>query len=567
MAASRRSLAWTLIFLFALIPAAMRAQCFAGAASPTIRQLFEEHKWQEVVRTAAPGSLLTADDHYEVGIAFAHLQQWPAARSALLAGHRQCPHQKRFPIELAGVAFQAKRYPEAASWLRRALRLDSHDNYALNFAATVYFLSGNLDAALKYWNRVQKPSVAGLRFDPQLHVHRLLLDRAFAFAPASILLRSQYTATTTRLDNLGIFPAFNISLIAHQDGAFDAEFHALEQNGFGNSRLQALIATFGGAFYQTIYPSYFNIGRSAVNFESLLRWDAQKRRAWVSLSGPLHNLPQWHWQFLTDERDENWVILPSFTGPTPPLGSLNLERQMIGASVSGFPRGTLQWRMGMEISHRSYRNIVLGSALTPSLSAPGYQVKQLASIRGTVLDVPEHRFSIISDAASEFARLWSSPPRLFEKLHGSALARWFPQATGDLYEASQQVRAGHTFGRAPFDELWMLGVERDTDLWLRGLIGTRDGRKGSSPLGDSYVLSNSEFQRRFYSNGLLTVRAGPWLDTGRAYAPRSSLSPHQWLVSTGTEVRLTVFGTGVVLTYGRDLRSGTNAFYATLAGR
>ena len=566
MAASRRPLAWALIFLLALAPAALRAQCTAGAASSTIHQLFEQHNWQEVVRTAASADL-TADDHYDVGMAFAHLQQWPAAHTAFLTGNRQCPNQKRFPIELAGVAFQKKRYPEAASWLRRALRLDPHDTYVLNFAATVYFLNGNLDAALKYWNRVQKPSVAALRFDPQLHVHRLLLDRAFAFAPASILQRPQYAATQARLENLGIFPAFSISLMARQDGAFDAEFHALEQNGFGNSRRQALIATFGGAFYQTIYPSYFNIVRSAINFESLLRWDAQKRRAWVSLSGPIHDLPQWRWQWLTDERDENWIIRPSFTGSAPPAGSMNLERQMVGASVSGSPRGTIQWSMGAEVSHRSYRNTDLGLALTPTLVAAGYQIKQLASIGGTVLDVPEHRFTITADAASEFARLWSNPARLYEKLQGSAMARWFPHATGDLYEAWQQLRAGHTFSRAPFDELWMLGVERDTDLWLRGLIGTRDGRKGSSPLGDSYVLSNSDLQRRIYSNGLLTVRAGPWLDVGRAYAPTSLLSPHQWLVSTGAEVRLTVFGTGVVLTYGRDLRTGTNAFYATLARR
>ena len=105
----------------------------------------------------------------------------------------------------------------------------------------------------------------------------------------------------------------------------------------------------------------------------------------------------------------------------------------------------------------------------------------------------------------------------------------------------------------------MLGVERDNELWLRGLIGTRDGRKGSSPLGDSFVLSNSDLQRRFYSNGLLTIRAGPWLDIGRAYAPNAALSPPESLFSAGAETRLTVFGTGVVFTYGRDLRSGTNA--------
>ncbi len=543
----------------------MRGQCTAGSTATQIHPLYQQQNWQDVVRSAAGAPPLTADDNYDLGMALAHLQQWPEARAALLAGHRQCPLQKRFPIELAGVGFQTKRYAEAAAWLRRALRLDPRDDYAINFLATVYFLQGNLDAALKYWNLLHKPFIGQLEFDQGLRVHRLLLDRAFAFAPASVLLRPQYAATETRLKSMGIFSAFNISLIAQKDGTFNAEFHALEQNGFGNSRVQALVAMFGGAFYETIYPSYFNLGRSAINFESLLRWDAQKRRAWLSVSGPIREFPQWRWQLVTDERNENWAIRPSFTGPAPLLGSLNLERQMATASFSGLPRGAVQWSAGAELSHRTYRNVNAGSALTPALLSSGFQLKQFASVRGTVFDVPEHRFSVDAAAASDFARLWSHPARLYHKLQGSLLARWFPQASGDLYEATQQFRAGHTFGRAPFDELFMLGVERDNDLWLRGQIGTRDGRKGSSPLGNSYALSNTDFKRRIYSNGLLTIRAGPWLDMGKSYAPTDSLAPRQWLVSAGAEARFTVLGTGVVLTYGRDLRSGTNAVYATVA--
>jgi hypothetical protein len=113
----------------------------------------------------------------------------------------------------------------------------------------------------------------------------------------------------------------------------------------------------------------------------------------------------------------------------------------------------------------------------------------------------------------------------------------------------------------------MLGVERDNDLWLRGLLGTRDGRKGSSPLGASYVLANSDFDRRLYTNGLISIHAGPLLDIGRAWAPNPALSPHEWLMSTGIQARVTVLGTGIVLTWGHDLRTGTNAFYGTLAAQ
>ncbi len=542
------------------------AQCSVDPQqAASTEQLFSQQNWAEVARLAAHLPCRTADINFDYGLALAHLQQYPAARAALLAAHRQSPREERFLVELAGVAFEQKQYPEAATWLRRALKLNPKDEYANNFAATVYFLMDNTNAALKYWNRVQKPYIATLAFDPQLRIRRLLLDRAFVFSPAAILHRDDFAATQARLNGLGIFPTYHINLSARPDGSVNAEFHALERNGFGSSRLQALVSTFGGVFYETVYPSYFNLGRSAINIESLFRWDSQKLRARVAISGPLRNLPQHRWSLATDERDENWTIRRSFTGTSPSLGSLEMEREAASGSITSFHSADLTWSLGAELSHRSYRNVNYGSALTPNLATSSFQLKQTASMQDTLLDLPEHRFSLTATASSEFGRLWSNPPRLFEKLQGSALAHWFPQAQGDRYEAMQQIRAGHTFGAAPFDELFMLGVERDNDLWLRGHIGTRDRQKGSAPLGYSYFLSNSDFYHRIYTNGLFTLQAGPLLDIGRVSAPTSGLSTRQWLFDTGVEAKLSVLGTSVVITYGRDLRTGTNAFYGTIA--
>ncbi len=547
------------------VGASAHCQCAADQSPSATKTAYEQHDWAAVIQSVQSSRLRTSEENFEYGMALAHLARWPQARSALLLGYHQCSQQERFSVELAGIAFQMKDYKQSALWLRRALRLSPQDTYAVNFAATVYFLMGNLDAALKYWNRLHKPYITELRLDPRFRVQRQLLDRSFAFAPASTLDRSQYANTKTRLGELGIFPAFNINLLSRQDGTFDAQFSALERNGFGGSRVQAVLSTFGGAVYETIYPSYFNLGRSAINIESLLRWDAQKRRAWVSMGGPWHQLPQWHWQLGADVRNENWAIRRSASGTSPELGSLNLERQVASASVTGMPHGSLRWSTGLELSHRSFRSVMYGSALSAGLVSPGFAVKHLADVRSTLLDIPERRFNLTGAASSQFTRLWSSPPRLYEKLDGAVTARWFPQATDDVYEARQQFRAGRAFGSPSFDELYMLGVERDNDLWLRGMIGTRDGRKGSSPLATSYVLSNSDFLRRFYSNGLVSIKAGPWLDMGRAAAPTVGLSPRQWLFSAGVATRITVLGTGIVLTWGRDLRAGTNAFYGTLA--
>lgn len=555
-----RGLPAAVALLCLFLPCAALSQCKSGATG-AIHQAYEQKNWDEVVRLAQAQTARSADENFDYGMALAHLQRWQEAHAALVAGERQCRTEKRFPIELGGVAFEQKRYPEAAACLRRGLKLDPKDEYANNFAGTVYYLMGNLPAALQYWNRIGKPHLASLNFDPQLRVRRLLLDRAVAFSPAAVLTKPQLETTEVRVEGLGIFPTYNVVLNARPDGNFDANFHAMERDGFG-SPLEGLVATFSGLPYETIYPSYYDIGRSAMNVRSLLRWDKQKRRAWVALEAPLRDLPQHRWNLGVDARDENWAVRRSSTGNAP-VAALNMERQAATASVDAFTTGRYQWSMGAEFSHRNYRSVDEGSVLTPSLLIPGSGLGFLASIQGKPLDVPVHRFTLTASAASETTRLWSTPTHVFEKVQGGALAHWFPQAQGNNWEVLQRVRGGGSVGATPFDELFMLGVERDNDLWLRGHVGTRGGEKGSSPLGDRFLLTNTDVYRRVYSNGLIGIEVGPLFDIGRMGAPTSGLATNQWMFDTGIEAKLTVLGTNVVLTWGRDLRTGNNAFYGT----
>jgi len=285
----------------------------AAEASPqtgptqTIKELFEEKRWAQVVEEARTATAQDAETHYYHGVALAQLGRWDEARTVFLAGQRLQPDDERFPIELGGIAFKQKHFAEAASWLRRGMRLNPSDAYAADFLATIYFLQGNLDAALQYWNRIAKPQVENIRVEAGLRVDRVLLDRAFTFAPAGPLLLSDLLTTRARVRGLGIFPTLNFRLDAKEDGKFDAAFTAVERNGFGGSKWEALLSTFRGIGYQTIYPGYFNLARSAINFESLVRWDAQKRRLVSSLSGPLRRDPRRRYRIGLDLRDENWT--------------------------------------------------------------------------------------------------------------------------------------------------------------------------------------------------------------------------------------------------------------------
>jgi tetratricopeptide (TPR) repeat protein len=506
----------------------------------------------------------SADLNYYYGMALAHMERWDEARNALLAGAQLAPRDARFPVELAGVAFKQNNIGETRRYLRSALRLDSKDAYANEFLATTYFLESNLEAALKYWNRAGKPEIADVRSEPAVRVRPALLDHAFAFAPASTATLDELLASEARVHGLEIFSSYRFELRARPDGKFDMVFRARERNGFGNTTAEALMRTFGGIFFQEVTPEYYNLRGSGTNIVSLMRWDPDKRRAYAWLTGPLGGDPKWRYRVGGDARNENWTVQTSFTGPSTLLGALNQRRESFGAEISRLMGARWGWSTGLEISHRDFRNVLAGVALTPQLLAMGYQLKQTAQLNYELWRLPERRLTISSGASSQAGRLWSQPGQSFEILQGRLEVRWFPRSRGDDYETQWRIRGGKTFGQTPFDELFMLGLERDNDLPMRAHIGTRYGQKGSAPMGRDYFLSNWESDKNVYSNGLLTVKVGPLLDTGKITDPSSGLGSQKWLFDTGAQTKMRVLGVGVAIVYGKDLRTGNNAFYATV---
>ena len=471
------------------------------------------------------------------------------------------PNDERFPIELGGVAFRERRYSEAARWLRRGLQLRPEDPYANEFLATVYFLNGNLEAALKYWNRIGKPQIENVRTGPDLRVDPVLLDRAFAFAPASTLRLPDLLTTAVRVEGLGIFRARNFQLAARDDGKFDAVFNAQERNGWGTDKWEALVATFRGVFYQTIYPEYFNLRQSATNLTSLVRWDSQKRRLLASLSGPLRSNPKYRFQAGADLRNENWDIWESPPGPGSLLGALNIRREAVEANFTSFNSGRWIWSTGAEVSYRDYRNVLAGPALTQELLMSGYQLKHFAQLDYELWRIPERRFTSRASFSSQTGTIWSGPAHTFEKLQAGMLARWLPQMTGDDYSTQLQVRLGRTFGQVPFDELHVLGLERDNQLWMRAHVSTRQGRKGNAPLGRNYFLINWEIDKNIFDGGLLNMKLSPLLDIGRSTDRTPGLGSGQWLWDTGLQAKFRLVGIGFVFVYGKDLRTGKNVFY------
>ena len=546
--------------------------CAAGMGQPLpldpeiarAKELLAQERWQEIVSLAHSVSAPSAEFDFYLGTALARLGRLQDAQKVFQTGARLRPSDERFPVELAGVAFKQKLYPEAAHYLHRALEIAPNDSYANDFLGTVYFLQGNIDAALKYWNRIGKPQIAEIRSEPTPRLDPLLLDRALAFSPASTLRLADLRTTKARIDALGIFPSYRFDLQARGDGKFSLLFRNHEQNGWGRNKWEGLILLFRGLPWQSIDPEFYNLRHQAINLVSMWRWDAEKRRLSAAVSAPMGSKPGRQYGISLDLRSENWNIRDSFSGPAPLLGSLNLRREAIAAQFASVVSGRWNWSAGGELSHRDFRSVFQGVALTDNLLARGYQLKQLAQAGAEIWDSPEKRITLKGSMSSEAGRIWSQPGHAFIKLQPALKFHWFPLSQGDDYEIQHQIRAGKTVGDVPFDELFMLGLDPDSDLWMRGHIATRDGRKGSGPLGRNYFLSNWEADKNVYRKGLFNLKLGPFVDTGKVTDSLAGLGSHKWLWDAGAQVKVHMLGFGVVLSYGKDLRAGNDAWYVSM---
>jgi hypothetical protein len=418
----------------------------------------------------------------------------------------------------------------------------------------LYLLQGNLDAAVKYWNRVGKPEIDEIRFQPETLVNPVLLDRNLTISPKSVLPLDDLKASEARLEALQVFSSPQYVLQAKPDGKFDFVIRTVTKNGFGNSKPEALLRLFRGLPYQTIYPEYFNAGRTATNIRSILRWDSNKRRFGVSLSAPSREHPSLHYRLFADARDENWVLSPETTSAF----DFHSREYTVGAALDQVISGKWRWGASTSLVHEGAPLLV-----GPQLFTDGFSLQYKAYVERQLLSAPENRLSITAKVAPTLGRNFDSTSTSFARIQAITELKWLPGATSDDYEIDVQIFGAASAGTLPFSELSMLGVERDIDLLLRGHPGTSDGRKGSAPLAREYVLGNFDFTRRVFNNGFIDLKLGPFVDIARPWQTLQADTP-SWLIDPGIALKIRVLGSATVtLSYGRNLHDGKNAFYAS----
>jgi len=531
-----------------------------------IKQIYDSGRWSDVVLRVPEGDNENADLQMYRALALAKLERWEEARQAFESGAARHPSDPRFLVELGGIAYHQSNFPLAKRNLRRALRIQPRDEYANNFVASIYFLDGNLEAALKYWNRANQPIVTDLTFDAKPKLNALILDRAVPFSPGSIWLRERFLSSCAQLEALDLYSGLFFDLTPRPGDDYDLAIHGAESNGWGSSKLVGAASLLRGLPYLTIYPEFYNLGKRGMNSRSLVRWDDQRRRLFSELSAPLASSPAVRYRTYLDARNENWNLTNTLLPSMPSFSGLNLEKAAAGAELRFIPNGWWGWDAGVEYSYRKFRSLVSIPAQAAPFFTNGSSLTVRAGAQRTLIRFPERRFTLDSGVRGEFGTFFQDPLGRYGRVEISLAGHWFPKSRGDDYEVLANLKGGKTFGMVAFDELFTLGFERDNDLFLRGHPGLINGQKGNAPLGRNFVAVNSEIDKIVYHNGLFSIRVGPLLDTGRVYDPSGYFGTRDWLWDTGLQTKIRVLGSiEFVLGYGKDLRTGNNSFFTKVS--
>src|SRR6266404_468068 len=558
------SLAGLLFFLSAAESGGLQTPQ-TSAPLAVAQKLYAEKKWEETVQATSGRATQSPELDYLRGMALVHLERWQEARDAFSAGLLKAPKDSRFLVERAGAEYRLKEFSSAKKDLLAALRLNPKDDYAEEFLGTIYLLEGNLEATLKHWNRIGKPRMARVALDPEPRLQAKLTSQAVAFNAPQVLSEGAWLTTDARLRNLGVFSQTRLELTPAGENEYAATLHLNERNGWGGSPWAGLISLLSGVPYQTAYPEWYNLGGRAINFSSLVRWDSQKRRVFASLNSPVEGRADRVVSFFVDARNENLNLSRTFSGLLSPVTDLNLRRLEGGAELRFVANGNWNWTAGAGVIGRKFQNVNTGlPANVVSFFTNSTSMEAWLETDRTLLRVPERRFNLQGSFESRFGRGFKDQLGPFGSLGGTVRGKWMPHARGDDDLVQFRIRDSNMFGEVPLDQLFELGMDRDSTLWLRGHRATTDGRKGRAPLGRRYLLMSSEYDKTLYDGGFFRIQAGPFLDTGKITDPSGVFGDPRWLVDTGVQVKLHVLGAvSVSLSYGRDLRNGQGTFFGT----
>src|SRR6516225_7399928 len=141
----------------------------------------------------------TADIYLELGRVYVQVMEYQRAEDTLKEGSRRYPQDPRFQNQLADLFLENNDREAAKSALHDALAIDPNNNYASDLLATIDMSAGEVQSALRSWNKSGRPLINDILHNYYLNFGSWVVRDAVAFRPGAVLSYSQWKTTESRL--------------------------------------------------------------------------------------------------------------------------------------------------------------------------------------------------------------------------------------------------------------------------------------------------------------------------------------------------------------------------------
>ncbi len=549
-----------------LVVFSMLSTCPAFAQIDDARQAINRGEFVKAVNIllAEVTQNPSADAYLYLGLAYGHMKEYQKAEDTFKTGVLRYPQDSRFHNELANLHLENNDRDAAKSELRSALQVDPANNYASDLLATIDMSEGDVQSALRAWNKSGRPVINDILHNYYLTFGSWVVRDAVAFHPTGILRYSQWKTTESRLFQTDNFA--NVGLEIEPTTIPDQYNAVIRTTTKTNSLADLLFGLLKGAPVSTSYLDAWNIGNTGMNFNGSYRWDTDRRRvdARVKIPLPVPGLLQLdlggNW------RAERWDLSPAIRPSFQPRARFDYRASTISAQIRQIPHYRFEWSAGVEYRNR-YAKGNLPELLTDSRNTGRFTA-------GTTIRLADGRYqnrlhleafaarrSILGD--TNFS---GGTAELNNRVTLSKDSRTF---------LDWNVKTGTARGRLPVEDYFVLGLDTHPSNLLRGHTAAQHGRYGHGPMGTDFALVNTDIERRiatlpFFNTvniPFVTVKWEVFFDGARTWDRNRIFQQGKLLLDTGGGLRFETPTHSLNLVYGRSLRDGKSVLFGYVERR
>jgi tetratricopeptide (TPR) repeat protein len=508
----------------------------------------------------------SADAYLYLGIAYGNMKEYSRAEDVLKEGSRRYSDDPRFHNELAGVYLATRDLEKAKSELHRALVVDPHNNYASDLLASIDISTGEVQSALRSWNKSGRPVIDDILHNYYLNFGSWFVRDAVAFHPAGVLRYGQWKTTEARLYATNIFT--NVGLEVEPTKIPD-HYDAIVRTTYkSNSKSDMFWNLVKAAPFSASFFDYWNVGNSGVNWNSMYRWDRYNKLFIGNIRIPVKFPGALHFDVSDFLPSEEWDL------------SRNVREDLVDRAHR------LDYRAnGIQVLARdipNYRVEIGGGFQYVNRYAKGDLPELASDSRNTGIFFAETRLRFV-DAPSYRNRLI---------LHGFAARKSvvgdfnFSGGTAQLdnqitlskdtrTNINWAVKGGTSRGVRPVEDYFVLGLELFPENILRGNVVVDHGRHGRAPMGTDFVLGNFDIDRQIarlpmfnYLNlPYVIIKGMAFFDQAKTWDRTHVFKDSELLLDIGGGLRFETPTTTFTALYGRPLRGGPSILYGYIERR